>query len=350
MNRVHRVQEPSQHRQTSTAAAPQTALARIPRLLQPYTKTWGLNEDQVDLIKRVCLPRDATNDQMALYFHECQRRGVHPMDRSIIMLLFKDKHAGTPKPVFVRTIDYLNAVAEESGESGGADDPVYGPTKRAGDFEYPEWAKVKVYRVVHGRKRGFIGVARWKEFYPGSGDRGALWRDKPFHMLAKCARAQALRIAFPKKLDKAYIREEMDQAVAREVVEAPLVDDAGAQARPVKGAKPRTMRPRKSKGGKSDAEQPPVAEAELVDDFLPAEGNPDHWRVVADIKEGEHKKLKKLLYMAECENGRRERRKFYTFRRAFADSLRVMHRDNRVFELESHKNGVIDEIDEITPL
>jgi len=162
--------------------------------------------DQLDLVKRTVF-KGCTDDELKFYVYTCQRKGVHPLDKMIHPVARKG--ADEQRVVtFQAGIDFMRSEAESTGEYDGQD---------AAEFEFddaqnPDWptkAIVKIYRK--GVSRPFIGEARWKEFYPGE-KMGFQWRKMPCVMLAKCAEAQALRKAFPKKLADLYSPEEMAQS------------------------------------------------------------------------------------------------------------------------------------------
>lgn len=171
--------------------------------------------DQLAVIKRTIFPT-ATDDELKIFVYECTRRGVHPFDRKIFPVKYKTKEEGEEKTLaFITSIDMFRSEAQETGEYAATGEPEYGEEKEQG---FPEWAKVTVWRYVpvpdgSYERTSFTATARWKEFYPGE-KKGFMWRSKPYHMLAKCAEAQAFRKAFPQKLAGLYVPEEMDQAGA----------------------------------------------------------------------------------------------------------------------------------------
>jgi len=164
-----------------------------------------VSAEQKELVKSVIFP-DGTDAELNLFFYECARRGVHPLDRKIFPIKRNDSDTGGKKLTFQCSIDYFRSAALESEEYDGQDEPEYGPTIDQG---YPEWASVKVFRK--GILRPFVGIARWKEYYPGE-KMGFMWRKMPHAQLAKCAEALAFRKAFPQKLAGLYADEEMFQA------------------------------------------------------------------------------------------------------------------------------------------
>ena len=161
-------------------------------------KEISITNEQVDLI-RATIAKDATNDELQLFFYDCKRRGVHPLDKLIHFTKRKNRY--TP----VTSIDFMRSRAAESGEYAGSDDAIFiGNTP-------PESATVTVYRLVQGIKCSFTATARWNEYYPKDTFTG-MWDKMPHTMLAKCSEALALRKAFPQQLSGLYTVEEMDQS------------------------------------------------------------------------------------------------------------------------------------------
>ena len=181
--------------------------------VQPSEYT-GISQATIDTVKNMVF-KGATNDELRMYFHKCLACGVHPLDGLIIPSKFNDGDSGGKSVVFITTVDYFRSSANDSGEYDGQDEPDFsgiveidGPN---GKIEVPEECRVSVYRK--GVSRPTIGVAKWSEFFPAQAKKQFMWKKMPRVMLAKCAEAQALRKAFPKKLHGLYAAEEMDQAV-----------------------------------------------------------------------------------------------------------------------------------------
>lgn len=104
------------------------------------------------------------------------------------------------------SIDGLRSKAEETKEYDGQDEPEF-----EDDDQGPIVARVRVYR--RGFSRPFVGVARWREYAQTKvgGEPVHMWAKMPYHMLAKCAEALALRKAFPEALGGLYTADEMGQ-------------------------------------------------------------------------------------------------------------------------------------------
>ncbi len=168
---------------------------------------------------------NATDPELALFFHRCNVVGVNPLDGLIHPTKYQQKD-GTSKVTFISSINLLRSKSDETGLYDGMDEPEYGDEieqeyqedvyengKKVGNetkiIMVPEWASVKIYRKDIGRP--FVAKARWKEYYPGQ-LKGHQWRMRPYLMLAKCAEALARRLAFPDKLNQLYTEEEMVRA------------------------------------------------------------------------------------------------------------------------------------------
>jgi len=168
-----------------------------------------ITEAQVDLIKNT-VAKGATNDELKLFFYECRRRGVHPLDRLIHFV--KRGQGENAKAVFQSGIDFLRSQAEETGEYRGQDDPQFGPFIEGTNFPSSATATVKRKDPETGEIYLIPATAFWDEYYPGEGNPGFMWRKRPRGQLSKCAEALALRKAFPKKIAGLYSFEEMEQA------------------------------------------------------------------------------------------------------------------------------------------
>jgi len=161
------------------------------------------------LIKRTVAP-NATDDQLAMFIHDCNRRGVHPLDKLVVFTNAGGKY--TP----ITTIDFMRSRAADSGEMAGSDDAVF-----TIEGAKPNSATVTVYRLTNGARYAYAATARLKEYYRNT----PTWNHMPHTMLAKCAEALALRKAFPHQLGGLYTREEMVQAGADDESEGDIITD-----------------------------------------------------------------------------------------------------------------------------
>ena len=182
-----------------------------------------ITNDQTELIKKT-IAQGATDEELKLFFYDCLRRGVHPLDK----LIFFTKRAGKYTPI--TSIDFMRGRASETGDCAGIDDPVFAGEPLSSGF----MATVTVWRYVRGHRCGFTASARWSEYCPGD-KQNFMWSKMPYGQLGKCAEALALRKAFPQQIGNLYSHEEMEQSGSTTSQSPPL-------------QKPK----RKSEAGKSD--------------------------------------------------------------------------------------------------
>lgn len=151
----------------------------------------------------------ATNGDLAVFFHQCQRTGLDPFARQIYMIERQGKQT-------IQTgIDGFRLIASRTGQLHGYEDTLWcGEDGQWVDVwlkrEQPAAAKVTVLR--NGAR--YPAVALFTEYAATklSGELTQMWATKGALMLAKCAEALALRKAFPQDLSGLYTSDEMQQA------------------------------------------------------------------------------------------------------------------------------------------
>ena len=183
-----------------------------------------LSKEECALLKRTML-KQFQDDEQESFLRICQRTKLDPFTRQIYatrrFTKVKDEHGQTkkvPTLVPVTGIQGLTAVADRTGQYEGceiywtAPDGIW-KTEWLED-EPPAAAKCIVFKK--GR-RPEVAIARWMSFVGQSWDYekkqwmiGEFWDRMPDYMLGKCAKAAALRGAFPDPLSNVFIKEELD--------------------------------------------------------------------------------------------------------------------------------------------
>lgn len=151
----------------------------------------------------------ASRADQAIFFHQCVRTGLDPFARQIYMIERQGKQTIQTgidgfRLIARRAVDKRNETLGYSEPLWCGEDGVWRDVWLAA--EPPRAAKV----VVHRAGQPFPAVALMSEFraLKRDGTPAAQWASKPVHMLAKCAEALALRMAFPQDLSGLYTTDE----------------------------------------------------------------------------------------------------------------------------------------------
>lgn len=167
---------------------------------------------------------DASVDLVLSY---CKAAGLDPMQKPVHIVPMWDSKARETRDVVMPGIGLYRTNAARTGEFAGMTEPEFGPmvTERVGnrDFTFPEWCRVTVSRrLPSGHVAQFTAVEYWIENYAIKGGKeqdqspNAMWTKRPRGQLAKCAQAQALRMAFPEATGSMPTAEEME---GKEIIE-----------------------------------------------------------------------------------------------------------------------------------
>lgn len=213
---------------TMPAVAPDRALALAPTAAG---QIGSANEMEAALkAVQAAIAPDLNAHELRLFAMVAFRSGLDPFARQIHAV----KRQG--KVTFQTGIDGFRSSAERTGEYDGSDEPEFGPPCSCSEQPkpHPEWAKVTVYRLKDGERKGQSATAYWHEFKPAPGSSGngdAMWKKMPRNQLAKCAEALAFRKRFPYVLANVYTDDEMAQADTgpRVIEHRPTAREAVAQ-------------------------------------------------------------------------------------------------------------------------
>src|SRR5437660_10781688 len=130
-----------------------------------------ITSEHKELAKKT-IAKDLSDAKFALFLYECNRQGIHELDRLLIPNKRNDSESGEKRMTFVTTVDLLRSRAADTGEYAGNDDAI---------FEYldggsqAQMATVTVWATVYGQKCPVVATARWKGCYTGE-QQGCRWR------------------------------------------------------------------------------------------------------------------------------------------------------------------------------
>ncbi len=161
---------------------------------------------------------DASVDMVLAY---CEAARLDPMQKPVHIVPMWDGKAREMRDVVMPGIGLYRTNAARTGQFAGMSEPEFGPmvTERVGNKEvtYPDWCKVTAYRQLpSGHIAEFTAVEYWIENYAIKGGKdqdqspNAMWSKRVRGQLAKCAQAQALRMAFPEAVGAVPTAEEME--------------------------------------------------------------------------------------------------------------------------------------------
>jgi phage recombination protein Bet len=226
--------------------------------------------DEIELIKRtIC--KGATDDELKLFIHQCERTGLDPFARQIYAIKRWDSNLRREVMGIQTSIDGFRLTAERTGKYVGQVGPLWcGPDGKWTDVwladEPPTAAKVGALRTDF--KEPCWGVARFNSYAQKTKEGNLLrnWATMSDVMIAKCAEALALRKAFPQELSGLYTPDEMDQAVTEEARVAPTPAPLELAVPPVYPPKGKTYEEALREDLMRDWKQPDPDAGKITDD------------------------------------------------------------------------------------
>ena len=192
-----------------------TALAVKPPPPQP----WNLNQDEVTLVKnQIC--KGATDEELKFCLTVARRYRLDPFKQQIWFVSRWDKDAdtgnGKGRNVWTPQVGIyglMHCAARDHRDYGTLSKPEYGPDQifeiEGHKIKAPAWAVVNLWKK--GMAEPSVGEAWFEEYHPHSWKNAHLfWARMPHRMIAKCAKAQAIREAYP-DLGGLFVPEEMER-------------------------------------------------------------------------------------------------------------------------------------------
>jgi phage recombination protein Bet len=167
----------------------------------------AMQEAELVSVLQTSLYPGAKLESIKMVIGYCKAAGLDPMQKPvhIVPMSVKVGDGYQMRDVIMPGVGLYRTQAARSNALAGISEPEFGPTKSLkvndSETEYPEWCRVTVKRMVQGTIVDFTAVEYWLENYATKGRDSkvpnAMWAKRPRGQIAKCAQAQALRMAFP---------------------------------------------------------------------------------------------------------------------------------------------------------
>lgn len=172
------------------------------------TGALALPEDELLTVLQSSLYPGAAPASIRMVLGYCRAAGLDPLQKPVHIVPMWDSKAKAMRDVVMPGINLYRTQATRSGQLAGMTEPEFGEdiTETIGGqkITFPLWCRVTVKRALaNGQIAEFTAREFWMENYAAKGGSeksiapNAMWTKRPRGQLAKCAQAQALRMAFP---------------------------------------------------------------------------------------------------------------------------------------------------------
>ena len=168
----------------------------------------ALSDDALLPILQSSLYPGAAPASIMMVLGYCRAAGLDPLQKPVHIVPMWDGKARQMRDVVMPGVNLYRTQAARSGQFAGMSEPEFGPdetvTLGGQSITFPVWCRVTVKRLLsNGTVAEFTAREFWMENYAVKGGQeksiapNAMWTKRPRGQIAKCAAAQALRIAFP---------------------------------------------------------------------------------------------------------------------------------------------------------
>lgn len=179
--------------------------------------------DQIKTLAQAgVIPHDTPPAMLEVFAYACKQHNLSPFKKEIYLVKYNSQQG--PQYHNIVGIDGFRVKASRTGQHGGIDDPRYN-LQANGSYETAAQVKVSgklpvsctitVYRLISGQRCPFTATVIFDEYYPAvaaahGGGKQVFSKaaTMPFNMIAKCAEAKALKMAFSDELAGLHIEEE----------------------------------------------------------------------------------------------------------------------------------------------
>jgi phage recombination protein Bet len=166
----------------------------------------AMSDTEVMDVLRNSLYPGAKDESIKMVMQYCRAAGLDVMQKPVHIVPIWDSKLRETRDVVMPGIGLYRTQAARSGTYAGMSEPEFGADVTENldgtEMTYPKWCKIMVKRILeNGYVAEFPVMEFWKENYAvkknDTSAPNAMWKKRPYAQLAKCAKAQALREAFP---------------------------------------------------------------------------------------------------------------------------------------------------------
>lgn len=191
--------------------------------LSPANLVAMLSPQDKSTIMSLCMPKGATDSELALYLYRCKELGFDPLSGELVLRKWVNNTDGSVSLSFITTRDALLKKAEQNPNYVGINS---GVVKEGDTFQVD--TEKGIVKHSFGAKRGkilagwaivyhktrlpVIAIADFDEYYAANSSTSPVWRKMPSAMIQKVAEVAALRRQFPVLAQGIYTAEEMQTA------------------------------------------------------------------------------------------------------------------------------------------
>lgn len=179
-------------------------------------------EQITTLAQAAVIPFDTPPAIVEVFATACRQHNLSPFKKEIYLVKYNSSQGAQYHNIV--GIDGLRIKAARTGQHAGIDDPKYNAQANGGfdtaamvkaSGKLPVSCTVTVYRMISSTRCPFTATVVFDEYYPAvaaaaNGGKQAFSKaaTMPFNMIAKCAEAKALKMAFSDELAGLHIEEE----------------------------------------------------------------------------------------------------------------------------------------------
>ena len=162
--------------------------------------------EELDLIKKTCIPAKASQEHVDLFVYTCQKYGLNPLTKEIVLDIRENKKTGEKKAIIITTRDgYLKASMQDpsyNGVNGGVIregdifevDPIAGTLKHS--FGAKRGGIIAGWAVAKAKGRDTIICTADYGEYSAANSSSYTWQDYPSAMIQKVAEIMTMKRQF----------------------------------------------------------------------------------------------------------------------------------------------------------